>query len=187
MPPATPTLDAAETRLVARVEAALDSLDALRPFSGIVVVRHRARTLLVRTRGVANRQTGAAIDLGTAFNLGSSNKLFTAIAVRRLVAEGRLAADAPIARYWPDYPDPPFARVATVEQLLAHRSGIGGDIFGRPPGGRLSLRRNDDFVPLFAGVAPEFAAGTQQAYSNPGFVVLGGLIERVAGVSYYRY
>jgi predicted aspartyl protease len=50
-----------------------------------------------------------------------------------------------------------------------------------------SLRKNSDYLPLFAEAPLEFEPGTSQRYSNAGFVVLGLIIEKVSGQSYYDY
>ena len=75
----------------------------------------------------------------------------------------------------------------TIEQLLQHRSGL-GDIFGpKFMASHASLRRLSDYLPLFAGKPLEFEPGTSQQYSNAGFVVLGLIIEKLSGQSYYDY
>jgi CubicO group peptidase (beta-lactamase class C family) len=126
-------------------------------------------------------------NVETAFNLGSINKFFTEIAIRQLASRGKLDLDSTLARYWPDYPNPPVRRV-TIRQLLEHRSGIGGNIFAAPAGGKRSdIRKLADFLPLFVNEPMQFEPGSQQRYSNAGFVVLGLLIERLSGESYYDY
>jgi len=96
--------------------------------------------------------------------------------------------DSALATYWPDYPNADVARRVTIRQLLSHRSGIGGNIFEAPPGGtRRDLRHNRDFLQLFADRPLDFEPGTQQQYSNAGYVVLGALVERLSGEDYYEY
>ena len=76
----------------------------------------------------------------------------------------------------------------TIRQLVEHRSGL-GDIFNRRyteiPKDR--LRTTDDFIALFVGEPLLFEPGTEQRYSNAGYVVLGKVIETLSGMSYQDY
>ena len=75
----------------------------------------------------------------------------------------------------------------TVEQLLTHTGGT-GDIFGPEfDKNRLELKTLQDYVKLYGNRALEFEPGSRWQYSNYGFVLLGVLIEKVSGQSYYDY
>ncbi|AHG93328.1 beta-lactamase (plasmid) [Gemmatirosa kalamazoonensis] len=177
-----------EATLVSRLGTTLDSVAASGAFSGVVVLAKGETPVFQRAYGFADRERRVPNDLDTHFNIGSLNKNFTGTAIAQLAAAGKLDLDAPIARYWPDYPNADVARRVTIGELLAMRSGIGGDIFRAPPGGsRHDVRHNRDYVPLFAREPLEFDPGTRQRYSNAGFVVLGALVERVSGEDYYDY
>src|SRR6185436_18125232 len=80
------------------------------------------------------------------------------------------------------------ARRVTIRQLLRMSSGIGGNIFDPPKGGkRNDIRTLRDYLPLFVNEPLQFEPGTKQAYSNAGYVVLGLLVERLSGEDYYGY
>ena len=177
-----------EPDLVAALAAHLDSLAAADRFSGVVVLAKGDTRLFERPYGMADREAGRPNTLGTRFNLGSINKTFTATAIRQLLQAGKLALEDRLIRHLPDYPNRDVAVRVTIAQLLDHSSGIGGNIFTAPPGGsRGDLRRNTDFIPLFAREPPQFEPGSRHEYSNAGYVVLGAVIERLSGVSYYDY
>ena len=178
----------AEQELVRLVVRSLDSLVALDQFPGVVVLAKGGTPVFQRAYGMADREAKRLNTLETAFNLGSINKLFTATAIRQLVAAGKIDLDSTLARYLPDYPNHDIARRVTIRQLMEFRSGIGGDIFGVPAGGhRHDVRHNRDYLPLFAPEAPLFEPGTQRRYSNAGYVVLGLVVEKVSGEDYYEY
>ena len=177
-----------EAGLVQRLGATLDSLAARDEFSGVVLLARQGTPVFQRAYGFADRESKRPNDVETAFNVGSINKLFTGIAIRQLSAEGKVQLDSSLAVYWPDYPNADVARRVTIRQLLQHRSGIGGDIFAAPPGKtRDDLRHNNDFLQLFASRPLDFEPGSQQRYSNAGYVVLGALVERLSGKDYYDY
>lgn len=177
-----------EQELIRRLGATLDSLARLDEFSGVVVLAKNGAPVLERASGFADRESKRPNEVGTAFNLGSINKVFTATAIRQLATAGRLHLDSTLATYWPDYPNAEVAKRVTIRQLLQHRSGIGGNIFAAPAGrARHDLRHNRDYLELFVREPLAFDPGTRQQYSNAGYVVLGMLVERASGRDYYEY
>lgn len=161
----------------------VDSLAAAQNFSGVVLIARNGTAVVEKAYGMADRENARPNSVETGFNVGSINKFFTQIAIRQL----KLTVDSTLGAYWPDYPNRAVRRV-TIRQLLEHRSGIGGNIFGAPAGGKRSdIRKLVDFLPLFVNEPMQFEPGSQQRYSNAGYLVLGILIERVSGESYYDY
>lgn len=161
----------------------VDSLATAQNFSGVVLIDRNGAAVVEKSYAMADREAARPNNIETAFNLGSINKFFTQIAIRQL----NVNVDSTLGHYWPDYPNAPVRRV-TIRQLLEHRSGIGGNIFDAPPGGKRSdIRKLADYLPLFVNRPMQFEPGAQQQYSNAGYVVLGVLIERLSGESYYDY
>lgn len=184
--PAGPAVSEAE--LLRRLSGTLDSLAAAGAFSGVAALARGGEVVFAQAYGYADRAARRPNTVETQFNLGSINKVFTAIAIRQLEAEGRLHRDSTLATYWPDYPNADVARRVTLAQLLQHRSGVGGDIFAAPPGGtRRDVRHNRDYLALITGAPLQFEPGTDQRYSNAGYVLLGEVVARVAGEDYYEY
>ena len=177
-----------QAELVRRLENSVDSLSKAGQFSGVAVLAKNGVPVFQRAYGMANRERGVANNLETAFNLGSINKVFTQIAILQLGAAGKLNFDSTLAAYWPDYPNKEVARKITIRQLMRHTSGVGGNIFDAPAGGKRSdIRTLNGFLPLFVNEPLQFEPGTRNAYSNAGYVVLGLLIERLSGEDYYTY
>jgi CubicO group peptidase (beta-lactamase class C family) len=174
--------------LPTRLTKTLDSLAAAGEFSGVFLLAKDGAPLFERAYGFADREARTPNTVETAFNLGSINKLFTQIAIRQLADAGKLDVDSTLARAWPDYPNHEVARRVTIRQLLQHRSGVGGNIFAAPPGKtRGDIRQLTDYLPLFVREPLQFEPGTNQRYSNAGYIVLGLLIERLSGENYYDY
>ncbi|HYW11397.1 MAG TPA: serine hydrolase domain-containing protein [Longimicrobium sp.] len=177
-----------QAELVRRLSSALDSLSSAGSFSGVVVLARNGAPVLERAYGMADREAGRANAVDTRFNLGSINKVFTATAIRQLAAQGQVNLDSTLAAYLPDYPNQEVARRVTLRQLMEHRAGMGGNVFGIPASGsRMTLRHNRDFLPLFAGEALQFEPGSANRYCNVCYVVLGSVVERVSGQDYYDY
>jgi CubicO group peptidase (beta-lactamase class C family) len=119
--------------------------------------------------------------------MASMDKMFTAVATLQLVKAGKLKLDDSIGKYLSDYPNQELARKVTIRQLLSHTGGT-GDIFGPEfDRHRLELHTHEDYIRLFGSRPPRFEPGSRFAYSNYGFVILGAVIDRVSGQSYYDY
>ncbi len=156
-------------------------------FSGAVLVAKNGKVLLEKTWGRADRENNVPVALDTQFRIGSMNKMFTAIAILQLVDANKLSLDDTIGKYLSDYPNKEIASKVTVRHLLTHTGGT-GDIFGPDfDKNRLTLKSHADYVTLYGARAPVHEPGATSRYSNYGFVLLGALIEKVSGMSYYDY
>jgi len=145
--------------------------------------------LFKKAYGQACKSFDAANTIDTKFNLGSMNKMFTAVAIAQLVERGRLSFTDPIGKYLGlDWLDAEVSGKITVERLLSHTSGLGSyfnNEFMRSS--RTRFRTVNDYKTLVVGEKPEFEPGTQWSYSNTGFLLLGAIIEKITGQSYYDY
>lgn len=185
-PPPEPKISQAE--LTSKMGAYLDDLTAKDEFSGVVLLARGGLPVFEKAYGLASKEYNVPNDLETKFNLGSIDKVFTKIAIGQLVAAGKVGIDDKLEKYLPDYPNKDAAQKVTIRQLVNMRSGI-GDFFG-PKFRDLpkdKLRSLADFLPLFAAEPLAFEPGSNRRYSNGGYIVLGVIIEKVMGQSYYDY
>jgi CubicO group peptidase (beta-lactamase class C family) len=157
-------------------------------FSGTALVAWRGEPVFRGAWGKANLRWDVPNQVDTRFDLGSINKSFTQIAIGQLVIEGKLEFDDTVAEHLPDYPNQDIASRITVRQLLEHTSGL-GDIFTDEflHASKAQYSTPQDFFPLFADKPLQFEPGTQKAYSNAGYMVLGAIIESVSRISYCDY
>jgi D-alanyl-D-alanine carboxypeptidase len=173
---------------LAAIETELAKRTAADSFSGVVLISRRGAAPYLKAWGQAGREFGVPNRTDTKFNLGSINKIFTKTAIAQLLEKGKLSLDDTLGRLLPEYPNKDAAAKVTVRQLVAMRSGI-GDFFGpkfeKTP--KDAFRRNADFLPMFADQPLAFEPGTQNQYSNGGYVVLGEIVARVSGLDYHEY
>ncbi|MEA2761116.1 MAG: hypothetical protein QOD47_400 [Gemmatimonadaceae bacterium] len=169
-------LDSLVTRL-----AAQDS------FSGVVLVARKGAVAYQRAVGLADRERRVPMTVDTRIQIASTTKLFTQIAIRQLEQAGRLALSDTVGKYLSDYPNRTVRSKVTIEQLLQHRSGVGSFWNARFAATHASVRTIDDYLRLFENDSLLFEPGTNEAYSNGGFVILGAIIEHVSGLSYHEY
>ncbi|HEY5837284.1 serine hydrolase domain-containing protein [Streptomyces sp.] len=118
-----------------------------------------------------------APDADTQYRIGSITKTFVAVLVMRLRDEGLLELTDPLARHLPGT----TAGEVTVGQLLAHTSGLASETPGpwweRTPG---ELR--PELADVLGAEPGKHPAGRRYHYSNPGYALLGALVEKVRGM-----
>ena len=176
-----------ETDLIAAVRTELDRRAKSDTFSGAVMIAKQGKPVLSAAYGLADRERKVPNTVETRFRVGSMNKMFTAVAILSLVEAGKVALDDPLGKHLPDYPEPEVRAKVTLRHLLTHTGGT-GDIFGPQfAEKRLSLRTHSDYLALYGTRKVLFEPGAEWRYSNYGFTLLGAVIERVSGRSYYDY
>lgn len=139
-----------------------------------VLIAQDDRVLFRAARGGANLELGVPLSPEQVFRIGSLTKTFTAAAILKLSAAGKLSIEDPLSKFLPDFPN--GGRI-TLAQLLSHTAGVSDawDVDASKPQDTSALLK------LIAGHAPDFAPGTDWAYSNSGYIVLGAVLEKVTG------
>jgi D-alanyl-D-alanine carboxypeptidase len=176
-----------ETDAIAGWNKYLEAETAADRFSGAALLAKDGKIAFSHAYGLADREKKLPNQLNTQFRIGSMNKMFTAVSIMQLVEAGKINLGDPLGKYLNDYPNKDVATKVTIEELLSHTGGT-GDIFGPDfETHRQELRTLDDYVKLYGTRGPEFEPGSRWAYSNYGFILLGVVIEKVSGQSYYDY
>ena len=156
-------------------------------FSGVVLVARDGRPVFHEAYGLASRRYQVPNRLDTKFNIGSLNKLFTAVAIYQLVQRGTIQLGDPIGQYLPELP-PEVGNEVTVTHLLEHRSGWAAYWDNEQFNARWrDLRSLDDYMAFIKEIPLDFEPGTRMQYSNTGYEVLGAIIERATDDSYDDY
>jgi CubicO group peptidase (beta-lactamase class C family) len=176
-----------ESEAIAALQAEIQKRTNEDHFAGAVTIAKGHKVVFSGAYGLADREHRIANRPDTRFRIGSMNKMFTATAVLQLAQAGKLKLTDPIGKYLTDYPNKEVAAKVTVHHLLTHTGGT-GDIFGPDfDKNRLTLRTLGSYVALYGQRPPEFEPGARFDYSNYGFILLGVLVEKVSGASYYDY
>ena len=176
------------------LERSVDRIAAETGFSGVVRVDRGDDIELVRAYGLAQRAFQVANTVDTQFAIASGTKGLTALTVMSLIEEGRLSATTTARSVLGD--DLPLIdERVTVEQLLAHRSGIGDYVdeeIDRPITDYLfdvpvhELASTEQYVRVLDGHPTKFPPDERFTYCNGGYVVLAVIAERVAGVPFHE-
>jgi CubicO group peptidase (beta-lactamase class C family) len=156
------------------------------PGLAVAVVRD-GRIATVRTYGFANLERRSPVTESSVFEIGSVSKQFTSALIMMLVEDGRVRLDEKISAYLPGAPEA-WAGI-TVRHLLTHSSGIPNYL---PVPGlfeettRPGVTHEAIAKLFFDRLTLEFQPGEAWAYSNSGYLLLGNIIERVTGKTYWQ-
>ncbi|MHA6722539.1 serine hydrolase domain-containing protein [Sphingomonas sp. RS2018] len=183
---AQPAAVPATADVARQIDAYLDgAVPAGRPGVTVVVTRG-GKTVYAGARGLADVAAGRRLTPDSVIRIGSITKQFTAAVILQLAEEGKLTLDDPVTKFIPGYPAPGGA--ATVRQLLNHTSGI-KSYTGVPgwmvPANTGKPHTTAEMIATFRNLPNDFPAGTQWAYNNSGYVLLGAIIEKVTGKPWY--
>lgn len=144
------------------------------------------KIILRKGYGMANLELGIPIKPEMVFRIGSITKQFTAVAIMKLVEQGKLSVTDDITKYLKDYPT--HGHKITIHHLLNHTSGIKSYTNVKK---MWSLMRKDmtvkELIDFFKTQPMDFAPGERYLYNNSGYVLLGAIIEKVSGKSYETY
>ena len=161
------------------------------PGASLAIVRD-GRLLKAEGYGVDNLELKAQATKATVYEIGSNTKQFTAAAIMMLVEDRKISLDDSVTKYFAEAP--PAWRGVTIRHLLTHTSGIQNhvavpdwlDVF------RTNLKfetapPRDELLKMFFKLPLEFQPGETWAYDNTGYYLLGIVIEKASGKSYWQF
>ena len=173
------TLDPALKARVDKVFAEFDK--SASPGCALGIVRD-GRMLYRNGYGSANLDFRLPITPNSIFDIGSTSKQFSTMAILLLEQDGKLKIDDDVRKYVPELRD--YGAVITIRHLLNHTSGLRDYLTLAD----LALYDEDDFYTdddVLAMIARQkelnFAPGTDYLYSNSGFFLLSTIVKRVSG------
>ena len=167
----------------------------LKNFRGVACVYRAGAPVFSCAQGFADLANERPNRLDTRFPVASGSKGFVAMGILRLIEEGRLSLDTRLG----DAVDFELRAIdpdVTVEQLLTHTSGV-PDYFDESVMEDYDelwidfpcykIRKSADLLPLFIDKPMMYPRGERFQYNNTGFVLLGLIIEKAAGMMFDEY
>jgi CubicO group peptidase (beta-lactamase class C family) len=189
VPPESATqLGLTDAQIVRDLKSYMDALGASGRFQGVVLLAKGGTPIFQGAYGAADVASNRRNSMNTMFTIGSVQKMFTAIAVGQLVERGRMSFQDTVGEFLPDYPSRQVREKVTIGELLSHTSGLGDFLAARSEFlMRHGVKRAADYLPLFWNDPPLFEPGSGWSYSNAGFALVGAIVEKVSGESYFDY
>jgi CubicO group peptidase (beta-lactamase class C family) len=176
-----------ESELIGRRRERLNEARSADTFSGAVLLAKNGKPIFTEAYGSTDREHHVPNSSDTRFRMGSMNKMFTAVAILQLVSVGKLKLEDPVIKCLPDYPNRNLASKVTISELLSHTGGTGDFVGPQFRAQRPELRTHEDYIKLFGSRPVIFEPGSRFEYSNYGFIILGAVIEKLSGKTYYDY
>lgn len=182
---------------LARVQAVLPAVDKMytelaekEHLPGLVYgVMLDGKLIHMRTAGLANVERKLPVSGATQFRIASMSKSFVAMAALKLRDHGKLRLDDPVSKYLPELRKVRMpttdAPVLTVRHLMTMTAGLPED---NPWGDRQMALSNAELEKLIgAGLSFSTSPGQSFEYSNLGFVMLGKVVSKAAGMRFQDY
>lgn len=123
------------------------------------------------------------------YGIGSVSKMFTTVAVLKLVEEGKINLDTPVFHYLPEFKmeDERYQKITPL-MLLNHTSGLLGTINHNAfDYGKDDTSYHDTFLETLSHQKLKANPGEYSVYCNDGFTLAELLVERVSGMSFSTY
>lgn len=157
-------------------------------FDGIVVcVNKTGNKCEFYTSGYKNRENKIPADPNSYFKIASVGKLYDAVAVAKLVRDGKLSLDKALSDYLPELKGRiEYADKITLRMLVMHRSGIPNFtdtyMYWAAP-----KETEDEQLALILDKPANFKPGEDYEYSNTNYLLLGRIMTRVLGYDKFQY
>ncbi len=183
-----------------RVDALLESYVQRGVIAGAVtLIGRRGRLAHLAAYGHANRAANTMMRPDHLFRLASMTKPVIGVAILKLVEEGKILLQEPVAAFLPEFAGQRVQnrfgqldqaqRDITVKDLLTHTSGMGSATTGRSFAELQAMAAHvsptttlAEYVPKLGAVPLSFQPGTAWEYSGgPGFDTLARICEIVSG------
>ena len=157
-------------------------------FDGIVVcVNKTGNKCEFYTSGYKNREIKIPADPNSFFKIASVGKLYDAVAVAKLVRDGKLSLDKTLSDYLPELKGRiEYADKITLRMLVMHRSGIPNftDIYMYWAAPK---ETENEQLALILDKPANFKPGEDYEYSNTNYLLLGRIMTRVLGYCKFQY
>lgn len=181
--------------LSSRLEGLLKEMEAKNEFSGVMLIKKKGETVFSGSYGYANRGYSIPNRLDTMFPHASVTKLFTSVSILQLVEAGKISLETGVAEFL-GFSDSELSKDITVHHLLSHTSGISDyfdedEIDGYEKVWRevpnYSIKELSSFLPMILGKPAAFKPGCEFSYCSAGYILLGLMVEKASGFSYFNY
>lgn len=140
--------------------------------------------------GYADLTDSVLIGKNSRFNIASNGKQFTALAVLKLIEEGKLTLGTSLGEFFPGLA-PKIGEQVQIQHLLNHSSGI-RDVYNLwslqgITWWKQTFNNTDAFNLLLKQRELNFEPGSSYSYSNSNYILLALLVEKVTGESFVNY
>lgn len=172
---------------VQKIDELIQKYHDLGEINGAVLVSEGGKVIYAKGIGYADMENKIPNNPDTKFRLASITKQFTAALILQLVEEGKIKLDGKLSDYLPYYRKD-IGNKITIHQILSHTSGLtnytDNSAFMMSPDAVKKTEPKDFILKYCSDSTLKFEPGTDWAYSNSGYFILGAVLEEVTGKKY---
>ncbi len=172
---------------IQKIDSLLNDLYAKEKINGNFLIAEKGEVIYSRSFGMANEETKEKLTEESVFELASTSKAFTAMAIVMLKEQGKLKLEDDITKYIPALS---HYKGISVRNLLHHTGGL-PDYMGLMDSvyDKSRIAVNNDIITVFSKHKPAiaFTPNAKWEYSNTGYALLASIIEKASGMSYGAY
>lgn len=144
-----------------------------------VAIMRDGKIVFAKGYGKRSLEKNLPVETDTSFAVGSITKQFTCACIFLLAEDGKLSINDPVAKYFPHLTR---ANDITIRDLMNHTSGYPDyyplDFLDRRMLKPISF---EALAKDYACTKLDFEPGTRYSYSNTGYIILGGIVEKISG------
>jgi len=176
-------------------EKIINAINVGNDFSGVISIRLNGEIVYEKAFGYAERVNKRLNDVNTKFAIASGTKFLTALAIGRLVDQGKVGLDSHAFDYI-DYDFPSYNKFITIRDLLTHTSGIPDyfdedkiediDNFTVEKSWSLMFKPQDYFG-IFPQDPMKNDPGEIFEYNNSGYIILAAIVAKISGIPYIDF
>ena len=161
----------------AKLDTYFDALASNNRFMGNVSIAKGDKVIYSKSVGFADVERGLKANENSKYRIGSISKTFTAVLTLKAIEENKLSLNQTIDKWFPTIGN---ASTITIEHLLYHRSGLHNhvDEFVRSNLHTKPITEKEMIEVIIKG-GSDFAPGTKMAYSNPNYILLTYILEKI--------
>ena len=152
-----------------------------KPSASFIVIKD-GEIKVCKSFGYADLEKEVKADCNTNYRIASVTKQFTAMAIMKLISQGKLSYETKISELFPDFPE--YGKEITIRQLLNHRSGLIEYFKLYPKDSEKQIVDKDVLELLKQQDSTLFIPNKNYKYSNSGYTVLSQIVEKISGMSY---
>ena len=178
------SLAAFSQKRIQKIDSIFSNLYNTDKFNGNVLIAEKGNIIYKKSFGLANEESKEALNENSIFELASSTKPFTAMAIMILKEQGKLSIDDKITKHLPELSD--YSNI-TIRNLINHTGGLPDYMqLMNTSWNKNKIATNKDVVEILKKLSPDglFKPNTKVKYSNTGYVLLATIIERASGKTY---
>jgi len=161
----------------AKLDAYFDALATNNKFMGSVAVAQGDKLIYSKSVGFSDVEQGLKASENSKYRIGSITKTFTAVLTLKAVEEGKLSLSETIDKYFPTIVN---ADKITIEHLLRHRSGLHNHLDELVNSNQHTQPiTEEEMIEIIIKGGSDFAPDTKMAYSNPNYILLTYILEKI--------